>query len=583
VVLAYADREAFVRGLRDELGFSEKRAAYFRRSSAPRPLSGKLLVPPGQSLVNLCHELVHHHLESHTARSHLLEAKWLDEGAASYLAARVMAPASIREQLGWFRLQRSYLPVYRMRSERDWGELHRVPELRRLAYLQAMSLVSHLFATRAAAFAKILARARQAPVEQAFREATGITVAAFVEEWLDRTRADWSSARFDKKAGPGFLQRARPAEVGLDPAAVRRLIEEAARTRSDTLIVVKDGRLVVERRFLDERGPIETMSVTKSFVSLAVGLLVAEGKIKSVDAPMWTWIPEWKADDRSKITLRHVLTHTSGLEHKKAAGVISRQADRTRYAVKRPLVEPPGRRFSYNNEATQLLSLVVEKAAGEPLDRYLERRLFRPLGIRRFRWERDLSGNVIAYYGLALGARDLARVGLLMLEGGKHDGKQLLPASFVRAATTPGLPAFPHMGYLWWLRYEKTSWLQTPARRARLEKAGLAVAPRLRRLDNRRFDRAADYWMEAGALLGRRGRAALRRWLEQGKDPPVARVPSGLIGYNANGWQGQGVAVYPRWKLVVVRQRRPITYTEVENKRYGFWSFFELVERLVKR
>ena len=121
------------------------------------------------------------------------------------------------------------------------------------------------------------------------------------------------------------------------------------------------------------------------------------------------------------------------------------------------------------------------------------------------------------------------------------------------------------------------------ARLERLGRAGLPAVARLRRLAGREYARPEQCWMEAGSLLSRASRAALSRWLQAGKESPLVRVPADPIGFNANGWQGQYLAVYPRWNLVVVRLRQPVSFTEEENKRYGFWRFFSLVGGLVKQ
>lgn len=212
----------------------------------------------------------------------------------------------------------------------------------------------------------------------------------------------------------------------LDEGVLAALIEEAERTESDALIVIKDGRTVVERTFGREVGPIETMSVTKSVVSLAVGLLLDEGKTESLEAPLSTWFPDWAEGDKAAVTLRHVLTHTSGLEHRQGARVLNTQDDRLAFVRESPISEPPGTVFSYNNEATQLLSGVIEAAAGEPVDAYLDSRLFQPMGIADWSWERDPVGNAQTFYGLSLHPADLARIGLLMLDGGRWEGEVLV-------------------------------------------------------------------------------------------------------------------------------------------------------------
>jgi CubicO group peptidase (beta-lactamase class C family) len=322
------------------------------------------------------------------------------------------------------------------------------------------------------------------------------------------------SDRFDPDVpAAAFLPRALPEEVGLDAARVQALIDEAAKSGSSSLLLVKDGRVVVERYFGQPHGAIETMSVTKSIVSLAIGLLVADHRIDSVDQPLSTWLPEWAEGPKSRVTLRHVLTQTTGLDHQQAAGRLAREHDQVAYARALPLALEPGAKFSYNNEATELLSAVVAAAAGEPLDSFVRRRLLGPLGVTDAPWEKDDAGAPMAYTGLALGARDLANLGRMLANDGRWNDRAVVPAAWIREATTPSA-ANDAYGLLWWLR---------------------------------------------------RG---------EGDRP---------LGFYADGWLGQVLAVYPAWRLVAVRQHRAIEFTEEENEAYGFRRFLSLTEATVLR
>jgi len=213
------------------------------------------------------------------------------------------------------------------------------------------------------------------------------------------------------------------------------LVDAAQTSQSDALLVWERGLLLTERYFGQARGPIALMSITKSIVSLAIGLLIVEGKIPSVDVSLSDFHAEWRDSPYAGITLRHVLTHSSGLQHNESAAELEAQADRTFYALHRPLLLPPGSSVSYNNEAVQLLSPVVEMASGYSLDQYVARRIFDPLGIDEWSWKRDKAGTPLAYSGLSLGARDLLRIGRWLLQPGP--GKALLD----------WVP-----GYLWWAR-----------------------------------------------------------------------------------------------------------------------------------
>jgi CubicO group peptidase (beta-lactamase class C family) len=370
------------------------------------------------------------------------------------------------------------------------------------------------------------------------------------------------------------------AALGVDVDMLGAIVEEAARTRSDSLLVIKDGQVIAERTFGKPPGPIETMSATKSVVSIAIGTLLADGKIASVDVPLSNFYPDWKTGRKAKVTLRHVLTHTSGLEHRQGAGILNQQADRSKYVRQAAVSEEPGAKFSYSNEAVQLLAGVVKIAAGEPLDTYVAKRLLAPLGISEWRWDKDKAGNVQTFYGLALGARDLAKIGRMMLQGGTWNGKQLVPAEWVKQSTTMAVPNSGH-GFLWWVRFEDGVTMVTAERLAELSSRGFSAAKRLEPLVGREIPaRSGAVWMEIGARLDEAQRRELDALLAAGASPPAVDRPGAPMGYAADGWLGQQLIVLPSRGMVAVRQMREPTSEQANedfNRKYGF---FDLVKRL---
>ncbi|MBI5534226.1 MAG: serine hydrolase [Deltaproteobacteria bacterium] len=368
--------------------------------------------------------------------------------------------------------------------------------------------------------------------------------------------------------------------MGLDRARLDELVHEAEGNGSDSLVILKDGRVVVERYFGTVAAPIETMSVTKSVVSLAIGMLIDEGKIASVDAPVSTWFPEWKEGKRGKVTLRHLLTHTSGLEHKKGAAVLSSKPDRVKFARASKILDEPGRAFSYSNEATQLLSAIIKSAAGRPVDAYLRDKLFTPLGIKGWSWAHDKAENTLTYYGLALTARDLARLGMLMLAEGTWEGKSLLPAAYVHQATSAGIDTAQHYGLLWWLRHDGTERLLGREHIDALRAAGFASADKLQPLIDRAVSSDEAWFLEAGALLDPTERAQLVELKNRGVTLFATR-PGKQLGYYADGWLGQKLGVYPASKVIAVRQHRRREGTEEENQKAGFSSFYKMLEAAV--
>ena len=385
-------------------------------------------------------------------------------------------------------------------------------------------------------------------------------------------------ALFDEAPGPGFLPRAEPAEVGLDRGRLEEVIREAESNGSDSLLVVKSGRLVAERTFGTPRAPIETMSITKSVVSLAVGMLIGDGKIASLDAPLSTWYPEWKDGKRSRVTLRHVMTHTTGIEKRKGKQ-FRLYPDRLQRARSAPIADEPGKVFSYSNESTQLLAGIVKSACGKPIDVYLQERLFAPLGITGWSWDKDKSGSVQTWYGLALTARDLAKLGMLMLADGRWDGKPIVAASYVKQATSPAIESAPLYGLLWWLRFDGTVRVMGAEHRDALRAAGFPSDKLLALLDKPIASDEA-WFLEAGALLDSAERAALLDAKHKGLSLYGTR-PGKQTGYQADGWLGQKLGVYPEAKMVAVRQHRRRDGSEEENQKSGFATFHKMMEAAV--
>lgn len=280
----------------------------------------------------------------------------------------------------------------------------------------------------------------------------GVCVSKAGQRWK------WTAARakpaapidlFEKGlAGKGFLPRALPKSVGLDEKALWKLVREAEASDTDALIVVKDGKVVCERTFGRKEGRFHVMSVTKFVTAFAVGLLLEEGAIDSLDAPVSRWFPEWAEGNRGKITLRHLVTHTSGIAHGETARALNEAKDKVAYVLG---LEPgePGSAWSYNNEAVALLSGILAKASGMPCDAYLQKRLFDPLGIVDAAWDRDGAGRTVTYAQLGLTARELALVGELVAERGTRGGRRVVAEKTLDLLAGQATPLSPVQGVLW--------------------------------------------------------------------------------------------------------------------------------------
>jgi CubicO group peptidase (beta-lactamase class C family) len=195
--------------------------------------------------------------------------------------------------------------------------------------------------------------------------------------------------------------------------------------------------------------------VTKSVTSALVGIALADGKLESVDQRLAEFFPGYASAADSgvrRVTLADLLTMRAGF----SGEPIASSGNWIRTLMTRPLEREPGRVFSYDSGSSHLLSAVLTKVTGEQAAALARERIFRPLGITGgWRWPDDGQGVSIGGDGLAMRARDLAKLGQLYLQEGQWNGKQVVPAAWVRRSTREhtgvGAPGQGY-GYQWWVQ-----------------------------------------------------------------------------------------------------------------------------------
>jgi CubicO group peptidase (beta-lactamase class C family) len=267
---------------------------------------------------------------------------------------------------------------------------------------------------------------------------------------------------------------ALPEEHGFDSATLAAL-DAAAPPYLDGLLVIRDGYIVYERYFneYDADSLHDIASVAKSWTSALVGVARAQGHLANLDATLPQLLPSYFAAglhaDKQAITLRHLLMMRSGIafdqnalnsgEYGEDADLIA--GDLTAIALDFPLAHPPGAAWNYSTLDTQLIATVMREATGMPLSAFAEEQLFGPMGIGATEWVADATGGTIAGQNVRMTPRDMAKLGLLYLHGGVWEGRQLVPADWVRESTTPQGEALyvptgqvepiRFYGYQWWL------------------------------------------------------------------------------------------------------------------------------------
>lgn len=256
-----------------------------------------------------------------------------------------------------------------------------------------------------------------------------------------------------------------PAAWGFDAGALERAFRLAGRLDPvRSLLVARRGTLVAEKYWGDAgpHRPTNIKSASKAVLSALVGVALERGDLRSLDWPVAEFFPEYferdGVDPRKRgITLRHLLTMTSGLEttsfHNYGRWVAS--DDWVRAALDQPLVARPGGRMVYSTGSSHLLSAILARATGMDTRTFARRHLFRPLGIRLDGWQRGPEGVWFGGNNMALSPRDLLRFGTLYLHGGTYGGRRVLPDGWVREswrAYTRSERFGYDFGYYWWNR-----------------------------------------------------------------------------------------------------------------------------------
>ena len=240
------------------------------------------------------------------------------------------------------------------------------------------------------------------------------------------------------------------ASVKMSKAAGKYLADVAKAGQDlHSIMIVKDGNVVYEKWMSEgkENEPHILNSVSKTFTSMAVGLAISEGWL-SLDEKIVDIFPEHCPENPSEflkeITVEHLLTMSCG--HSTDPTYKSWEVkDRSwiRFFMEHPVTHKPGTLFCYNSLGTYVLSAIVQKKTGEKIADYLYPRLFRPLGINNVNWSESYEGINTGGWGLYLKTEDLAKMGLMILQKGKFNGRQVIPSGWIEAASTAQVPCVP--------------------------------------------------------------------------------------------------------------------------------------------
>ena len=239
-----------------------------------------------------------------------------------------------------------------------------------------------------------------------------------------------------------IFPRKTPESQGIVSDHLRYLIQELAdspNTDMHHFMVLRHGNVICEADFAPYRKGIWhiTHSMCKSITGMAVGFLVEEGKLelseniyKIFSDKGSTWVKMF----RPEVTVENLLTMTSGVTFNES-GIVSGN-DWLESYLNASVAEKPGTKFQYNSLNSYVLSAIITERTGMPMDEYLKPRLFEPLGITDYLWEKCPRGITKGGWGLFMHTEDMAKLGQLYLNKGKWNGKQIIPESWAEASVT---------------------------------------------------------------------------------------------------------------------------------------------------
>lgn len=304
-----------------------------------------------------------------------------------------------------------------------------------------------------------------------FRKGLGCTLLSQQPEEVVRAqkiiRAGSAHTDADTLAWPDGNVTERDSNFNVITAHIENTLAEAfdesdpGKPKNTHAIVVVYRNQIIGERYasgFDMHSKLMGWSMTKSITNALVGILVHE---KKLDVQQPAPVAEWKADERSKITLHHLLQASSGLKWSESYfsptadfhQMFIKSDDKGSYAASAPLAHEPGSVFQYSSGSTNIISRIIRQSVGDTgYYKFPYEKLFYKIGMHDAVIEPDASGTFVGSSYSFASARDWARFGLLFLNDGVWNGERILPEGWVKYSTTPA-PAAPmgRYGAHWWL------------------------------------------------------------------------------------------------------------------------------------
>ena len=260
-------------------------------------------------------------------------------------------------------------------------------------------------------------------------------------------------------------QSSTPEEQGFDSAKLADGLAAIQKngTHIHSLMIVRHGSVIVNANFYPYDGSLyhDTASVTKSVMTTLIGIAADQGQL-DLNQPIVSFFPEQAIANldtrKEQITVRHLVSMSSGLDCTAEGGErtleeMKSSPDMVQFVLDRKVIYEPGTHFEYCSPGMHLLSAILQQATGMTALEYAKIHLFEPLGIHDIYWPADSQGYTHGWGDLALYPQDMARLGYLILQEGRWEGKQIVPRKWVREATRKQMETgeSEDYGYGWWV------------------------------------------------------------------------------------------------------------------------------------
>lgn len=289
------------------------------------------------------------------------------------------------------------------------------------------------------------------------------SLCACARQNVNSTEPQTSSTTVSTTAAPPAWQRQKdsPQNQGVDPAVLNDVHETFDSFPLLSSVIVRNGYIVDEyyKDGYDENSVFVLNSASKSVTSALIGIAVDMGLIESVDVPISTYFPQVLENGGywAEITIRHLLTHTSGIDMSDTADWYDwrSSANWVQYILDRPVTSRPGTVFNYSTGNTHLLSAILQQASGMTLEEFGKRYLFDPMEMNSASVSADAQGISDGGNGVSMNIYDMAKFGMLYLNGGEWQGSQLVSRDWVTQSTTVQFErdsGSADYGYQWWVR-----------------------------------------------------------------------------------------------------------------------------------